>query len=220
MKMQKLTQAVLNVMEECKGIDKSMTVWSWRNTYKWVSDKDVKLKIWESMRKHWLILLPTWIEVKTEKTEWEEEWQWVMKQKKSYFTEVITSYKLIHKDWWSIDLKWYWQWVDPQDKWAGKATTYAMKYTLLYTFMVATGHIDDSDNTHSDDIDKPKEKPYFSEAKFKALEAKKDVYKNFDEALKAITKIYKLSLEMEIKIRKLYVEMKPREENKEMSVEH
>jgi len=201
--MQKLTQAVLSVMEECTGIDKSMTVWSWRNTYKWVSDKDVKLKIWESMRKHWLILLPTWIEAKTEKTEWEEEWQWVMKQKKSYFTEVITSYKLIHKDWWSIDLKWYWQWVDPQDKWAGKATTYAMKYTLLYTFMVATGHIDDSDNTHSDDISS--EKPFFWEADYNRLVEKKDKYKNCDEALTVIGNHYQMNdVKMETKIRQLY----------------
>jgi len=206
--MKNLTQAVLNVMEECKWIDKSMSVWTWRNSYKWVSDKDVKLKVWESMRKHWLILLPTWIETKVEKTTWEEEWQWVIKQKKSYFTEVITSYKLIHKDWASIDLKWYWQWVDPQDKWAGKATTYALKYTLLYMFMVATGHIDDSDAIHSDEIEVPAEKPYFPEAKYKALEAKKDVYKDFWEALQAISGTYQVSLAMETKIRKLYIDNK------------
>ena len=27
---------------------------------------------------------------------------------------------------------------------------------MLYTFLVATGHIDDADNTHSDDIPTPK----------------------------------------------------------------
>ena len=42
--------------------------------------------------------------------------------------------------------------IDSQDKAPGKATTYALKYALLYTFMVATGKIDDADSTHSDDI--------------------------------------------------------------------
>jgi hypothetical protein len=40
--------------------------------------------------------------------------------------------------------------TDPQDKAAGKATTYALKYALLYTFLVPTGDIDDADKTHSD----------------------------------------------------------------------
>ena len=40
--------------------------------------------------------------------------------------------------------------VDTQDKGAGKATTYALKYALLYTFMVPTGKIDDADNEHSE----------------------------------------------------------------------
>ena len=45
--------------------------------------------------------------------------------------------------------------VDSQDKSAGKATTYALKYALLNTFLVPTGDIDDTDNTHSDTYDQP-----------------------------------------------------------------
>jgi hypothetical protein len=40
--------------------------------------------------------------------------------------------------------------VDTQDKSAGKATTYALKNALLYTFLVPTGTIDDADVTHSE----------------------------------------------------------------------
>jgi hypothetical protein len=61
---------------------------------------------------------------------------------------------------------------------------------------------------------KPVEKPYFPESKYKSLVENKDVYKNFDEALKAITKTYQMSLAMEIKIKKLYSPMK--EEIKEV----
>ena len=45
--------------------------------------------------------------------------------------------------------------VDPQDKGAGKATTYSLKNCLLYTFLTPVGKIDDTDTTHSDDIKPP-----------------------------------------------------------------
>jgi len=45
--------------------------------------------------------------------------------------------------------------VDSQDKGAGKATTYALKYALLYTFLIPTGKIDDADNSHSDETPAP-----------------------------------------------------------------
>jgi hypothetical protein len=45
--------------------------------------------------------------------------------------------------------------VDPQDKGAGKATTYALKNCLLYTFLTPVGKIDDTDKTHSDEIPSP-----------------------------------------------------------------
>lgn len=71
--------------------------------------------------------------------------------------------------------------VDTQDKGAGKATTYALKYALLYTFLVPTGKIDDTDKDHSEDKEVPKttlhnhkelgtkEKPLISNAAFKTL---------------------------------------------------
>ena len=46
--------------------------------------------------------------------------------------------------------------VDNQDKGAGKATTYALKYALLYMFLIPTGKIDDADTTHSDEVEVPK----------------------------------------------------------------
>lgn len=153
--MKNLVKAVLAVMEDCKGVDKSMTVGSGNHSYKGVSDKDVKLMVGESMRKNKLIILPTKVTPVHRIDRWEETNNYGTKQKQSVFTEVITEYELIHESGERITLSGYGHGVDTQDKAAGKATTYAMKYVLLYSFLVATGHIDDSDNTHSNDIPAP-----------------------------------------------------------------
>jgi len=58
----------------------------------------------------------------------------------------------MHESGESKEISGYGHGVDPQDKGAGKATTYALKYALLYTFLVPTGSIDDADKTHSDNI--------------------------------------------------------------------
>ena len=46
--------------------------------------------------------------------------------------------------------------IDSQDKAAGKATTYALKNALLYTFLTPVGKMPDTDETHSDEIEVPK----------------------------------------------------------------
>ena len=196
-----LVEAILAVAEECKSIDKTLTVWSWRASYKWVSDKDVKLIVGESMRKNWLIMLPIKIEeIGFDKSEREEENQYWKKLKRSYITRVRTTYLLKHTSGDSIEIQGYWHGVDSQDKGAWKATTYAMKYAMLYTFLVATWKMDDADNTHSNDINKeewkkkepgkePKREPVlFTEDRFNKLKkwAKwKEKNEVMQEALKA-----------------------------------
>lgn len=170
--MKNLVKAVLQVMSECEGIDKGMTVGSGRNSYKGVSDKDVKLKVGKSMRKHGLIILPIDVKPIHEVSRWEEDSQYGLKQKQSVFTEVITKYLLIHESGEQVELAGYGHGVDSQDKAAGKATTYALKYVLLYSFLVATGHIDDSDNTHSDEVEAPKPKPKKEVSKWDSVKAK------------------------------------------------
>lgn len=158
--MKEIAQAINKVMEEVNWVAKNMTVWTWTNSYKWVSDKDVKQAIRESMIKNWLSILPNWVTSKIQIDRWEEVDQYSkstpkdMKTKQSIFTEVETKYILLHISWESIDLAWYGQWVDTQDKWAGKATTYALKNTLLNMFLIPTWV--DTDDTHSDDLPIPK----------------------------------------------------------------
>lgn len=160
--MKNISVAIQAVMTEINGVEKSMTVWSWSNSYKWVSDKDVKQLLRESMIKNWLSILPTDVQSKIQVDRWEEVDQYSksvpkdMKSKQSIFTEVTTKYILLHTSWEFIEVAWYGQGVDTQDKGAGKATTYALKNTLLNMFLIPTGV--DTDNTHSDEYDVPKKK--------------------------------------------------------------
>jgi len=156
-----IVTAILAVMDEVKGIDKNMTIGTGKSAYKGIADKEVKQIIGKSMQKNGLCILPTGIEKETTIHTYDEVDQWSttnpkeIKRKQSVFTEVITEYLLCHTSGESIVLKGLGQGIDPQDKGAGKATTYALKNTLLYTFLVPTGTIDDTDNTHSDDIKTP-----------------------------------------------------------------
>lgn len=160
--MKNISLAIIEVMKEIEWVAKAMTVWKWDNSYKWVADKDVKQALRDSMTKNWLSLLPTDIQSKIQIDRWEEVDPYSksvpkdMKSKQSVFTEVTTKYILLHTSGESIELAWYWQGVDTQDKWAGKATTYALKNTLLNMFLIPTGV--DTDNTHSDEYDVPAKK--------------------------------------------------------------
>jgi len=159
--MKNIAKAIQAVMAEVKGIEKSMTIGSGNSAYKGVPDQEVKKIIGESMVKNGLCILPIGIEPKTQIDRWEEEAydnfqkKNVIKQKQSVFTEVTTKYLLLHDSGESIELMGYGHGIDSQDKGAGKATTYALKYSLLYTFLVPTGKIDDADNTHSDTLPVP-----------------------------------------------------------------
>lgn len=159
--MKNLAEAILKVMEAVKGIDKSMTVGTGSSSYKGVPDKEVKEIIGREMVKNGLVMLPIGVEPSTKVDRWEETVIYngnpQIKQKQSILTEVKTRYLLLHTSGESQIIEGYGQGVDNQDKGAGKATTYALKYALLYTFLVPTGKIDDSDREHSDSYSVPQD---------------------------------------------------------------
>ena len=179
--MKNLAKAILKVMEDVKGVEKSTTVGTGSASYKGVSDYDVKKIIGEAMRKNGLSILPISVTPTIKVERWEETNQYGTKQKQSVFTEVQTKYLLLHESGESIELAGYGHGVDTQDKGAGKATTYALKYALLYTFLTPTGAIDDADKEHSDEKEVPKttaynhkplgtnEKPLISNVQFSKL---------------------------------------------------
>jgi len=154
--IQEITKAVIKVMAEVKGIEKSMTVGTGNSSYKGVPDQEVKKIIGDSMAKNGLAIFPIGIQSTTKVDRWEATDNYGTKQKQSVFTESTVTYLLTHTSGEFIELSGYGHGVDSQDKSAGKATTYALKYTLLYTFLVPTGKIDDADATHSEQIETPK----------------------------------------------------------------
>lgn len=148
-------------MQEVEWVAKSMTVWTGNNAYKWVSDKDVRILMRESMIKNGLAIVPISVTPTIKVDRWDEadtysKVEWATKSKQSVFTEVVTKYLLMHTSWETLELAWYGHGVDTQDKWAWKATTYALKNTLLNMFLIPTWV--DTDNTHSDDLPTPPKK--------------------------------------------------------------
>jgi len=150
-----IAKSIIAVMSIVKGIEKTMTIGTGNSSYKGVPDQEVKKIIGDAMAANGLCILPVGVSAKTHIDRWEEQTQYGAKSKQSVFTEVNTKYLLLHESGESIELEGYGHGIDSQDKGAGKATTYALKYALLYAFLVPTGKIDDADNTHSNDIQPP-----------------------------------------------------------------
>lgn len=153
--MKHITTAMLNVMKAISNIEKNKVVGTGLNAYNGVEDKDVKVAIRNAMIENELIIIPISIEPNIKIDRWEEINNGQAKVKQSILTEVRTKYRIIHSSGESFDIEGYGHGQDSQDKSAGKATTYALKYALLYTFLIPTGDIDDADSTHSKQISTP-----------------------------------------------------------------
>lgn len=176
--MKNIAKAILSVMKEVKGMEKNSRVGTGGSAYDGTKDKDVKEVFNEVMAKYGLCMMPIDIKEETQVDRWEEIDQYskltpkATKQKQSVFTKVNVKYLLLHESGESIEIAGYGHGIDSQDKGAGKATTYAMKNALLYTFLTPVGKIDDTDTTHSDEIKTPKAKQKLTEEGFKYLTEK------------------------------------------------
>jgi len=157
--MKEITKAILAVSKEITAIEKSMSVGTGQSSYKAVSDSLVRNTLRPEMIKQGLVILPISVEAKTQVDRWEEAdaYKGGMKSKQSIFTETTTKYLLVHQESGeSIELAGYGHGVDSQDKGAGKATTYALKNTLLDLFLITKGEDFDTDATHSSDMPVPR----------------------------------------------------------------
>lgn len=165
-----IAKAIAAVMIEVEGIEKSMKVGDGNYSYQGVPDQEVKKIIGASMKKNGLCIVPISVDAKTEVSRWEYKYKDTTSQKQQIFTEVSTKYLLIHTSGQTLEISGYGHGVDSQDKSAGKATTYALKYALLYTFLVPTGNIDDSDTKHSKVMNVPPSKELIEKDSPKWLE--------------------------------------------------
>ena len=148
-KLDQISVAICAVMSEATNIAKNSNVGgSGSYGYKGLKDVDVKSLLQPLMEKNGLSIMPIDISNEEEVSRWEEN----TKQKKEVFISILPKYLLLHTSGQFITLTGYGHGIDSQDKAPGKALTYAMKYVLISTFMIPIGDIDDTDNTHSDDI--------------------------------------------------------------------
>jgi len=136
-------------MAAVQNVEKNKTVGVGNNSYKGVEDKDVKVAIRGAMVQNGLAMVPIAIEPTVRIERWEETYGGQTKPKQSVMTEVKVTYRVLHTSGEYIDIVGYGHGIDTQDKSAGKATTYALKYALLYTFLIPTGSIDDADNENA-----------------------------------------------------------------------
>lgn len=157
--MKNLALAMLQVQKAVKGMEKNSRVGQGTSSaYNGTKDQDVKEVFNEQFSKHGLVIMPIKIEPIVKVDRWvETDPKYGDKTKQSVFTEVKVTYLLVHAESGeSVELVGYGHGVDTQDKSAGKATTYALKNCLLYTFLTPVGKIDDSETTHSDTMEVPK----------------------------------------------------------------
>lgn len=179
--LKEISKAIINVMKEVKGMEKNSRVGTGNSAYDGTKDQDVKEIFNDVMAKNGLCILPIEIKSNTKLDRWEQEDFYQgksqgLKTKQSVFTEVTTKYLLLHESGQSITLSGYGHGVDSQDKSAGKATTYALKNCLLYTFLTPVGKIDDTDTKHSNDIAVPKTQEIPTQTKKKLSQENFDNY--------------------------------------------
>lgn len=145
--MKNLAKAVIAVMKTVKGMEKNSQVGSGSYAYNGTKDQDVKEVFNDALANNGLCILPINIDESTKVDRWVEDGR----SKQSILTKVTTKYLLLHDSGESLELAGYGHGIDAQDKGAGKATTYALKNCLLYTFLTPVGKIDDTETDHSDD---------------------------------------------------------------------
>lgn len=164
--MKNISKAIISVMKAVKGLEKNMKVGSGNYAYNGTKDQDVKEAFNHALSENGLCILPISVEDEVEVNSYMDQYD---KPKQSVFTRVKTKYLLLHESGESIELAGYGHGVDNQDKGAGKATTYALKNCLLYTFLTPVGKMDDADTTHSNEIvTPPAPKPKLTKEQFEA----------------------------------------------------
>jgi cell division septation protein DedD len=145
-----LAKSLIQFILSARPIVKTMDVGTGNNSYKAVSDSEVKTKLGKLLAENGLCILPQDIEANESHLETDDKYKPGAK-KLTIFTSVKIKYLLLHESGESQVVTGYGHGVDPQDKAAGKATTYALKYLLIYLSLAPTGGLDDSDADHSEE---------------------------------------------------------------------
>ncbi len=131
--MKTIATKLLNIYESVKSVNKDMLIKTRSGAYKVMSEATVINAIRPEFLKNKLIIIQTGAHG----------------EKTGNITRVNTQYKIIDTESGEfIELGGYGEGSDSQDKGAGMAQTYALKYVLMKTFMLISG--EDADNVSSD----------------------------------------------------------------------
>jgi len=149
---EKLYQKMYLVMCDTEAIEKNMVIGSGKNSYKAVSEAAMLNLVKPLLKKHKLIVFPVEGDIKDNVMTWQKTgYDGITKTDLRAITELKVFYKIVDVESGESEmLVGFGNGADPQDKGAGKASTYSFKNMLSKTFMLFSG--EDTDNTHSDDI--------------------------------------------------------------------
>ena len=153
----KLYQKMYAVMNESEAIEKSMIVGSGNNSYKAVSEASMLNLIKPLFKKYKLIVFPIDGDITENVMTWEktDNYKNTVSNTLRAVTQLKVKYKIVDTESGESEiLIGFGNGADSQDKGAGKSSTYSFKNMLSKTFMLFSG--EDTDNTHSDDINKDK----------------------------------------------------------------
>lgn len=148
--MSSLYKKMHQVMMDSEAIEKNMTVGDGgKNSYKAVSEAAVLNAIKPLLKKHGLVIFPVGIKIQENFQEYQGKYGITQR----FMSELHAKYKLVDIDTGEFEiLETVGYGADSQDKGSGKAMTYAYKALIQKTFCLFSG--EDTDNEHSDDIEK------------------------------------------------------------------
>ena len=151
-----LHEKIITIMSEIENINKGATVGRGNSAYKGVTNESVLRIVRNKLIEHKVVAIPFQAEHTSKTFDFKVEDQYNKgSMKQSFRNECFTqvSIKLVNAE--NIEEELIYGpfsgvGVDPQDKAAGKAMTYALKYSLLNIFWIPTGN--DPDSVHSNDL--------------------------------------------------------------------
>ena len=148
--MSSLYKKMHQIMVESEAIEKNMTVGDGgKNSYKAVSEAAVLNAIKPLLKKHGLVIFPVGVSIKENFQEYQGKYGTTQR----FISDLHARYKLVDIDTGEFEiLETVGYGADSQDKGSGKAMTYAYKALIQKTFCLFSG--EDTDNEHSDDIEK------------------------------------------------------------------
>jgi len=176
-----LYEKIYNVMNESTSLEKNKRVGTGVNSYNAIGEAEVLNMLKPLFKKHKLIVFPIDGDISEKSTVYDATYKDETTTKTRNVTQIKVKFKIVDVETGESEiLIGFGNGADSQDKGSGKAFTYAYKTMLSKTFMLFSG--EDTDNEHSDDIGKNKNKQQnvfkLSEAQIKrafAIAISKDI---------------------------------------------